>query len=68
MMKIVQKNIHLRPRSLPKEKPKEWVIYAIKAVVEERKRVRSLTNTSPKYVVNMKKYAELYKKKQTLVR
>ena len=67
MMKIVQKNIHLRPIEPPKEKPKAWWTYAIKSVIEEKKRLKNLTKTSAKYFVSVRKYTDLYKRRQTLV-
>lgn len=68
LMRLVQKNIHLRPNEPPKEKPKSWWIYAIKAVTEERKRAGSLLKNSTKNLLNMRKYIDLYKRKQTIVK
>jgi len=68
LMRIVQKNIHLRPTEPPKEKPYAWWVYAIKAVTEERKRTGSLLKNSTRNLLNMRKYIDLYKRKQTIVR
>lgn len=66
-MKIVQKNIHLRPSEPPKEKPKAWWVYAIRSVTEERKRLGTMLKNSTKNLLNMRKYLDLYKRKQTIV-
>lgn len=66
LISIVQKNIHLRPQDLPKEKPSSWWVYAIKSVNEERKRQTKFSRDSAN-LLRMRKYMDLYKRKQTLV-
>jgi hypothetical protein len=63
LIQIVQKNIHLRPSEPPKEKPKAWWIYAIKAASEERKRLELMIKSSTKNILNRKIYIDLYKRK-----
>ncbi len=67
LINIVRKNIHLRPMEPPKEKPQAWWLYAISAVKEERKRLTTIIKSSAKNLLNMRKYIDLYKRKQTLV-
>lgn len=66
IMHIIQKNIHLRPNQSPRENPVAWWLYAIKAVTEERKRVISMKKTIAN-MQKMKKYIDLYKRKQNIV-
>ena len=66
LMSIVQKNIYLRPMNSPKERPGLWWIYAIKSVVEERKRQTKFARSSTN-ILKMRKYVNLYKRKQNIV-
>jgi hypothetical protein len=68
LINIVRKNIHLRPHDPPKERPQAWWVYAISAVKDERKRLTTIIKSSAKNLLNMRKYIDLYKRKQTLVR
>jgi len=66
VMNIVKKNIHLRPSESPIENPTAWWIYAIKAINEEQKTIKSLTrNTSN--LLKMRRYIDIYKRKQTII-
>jgi len=67
LISVVQKNIHLRPINPPKEKPSAWLVYACKAVIEERKRQTKFARSSSN-VIKMRKYINLYKRHQTLIR
>ena len=64
---IIQKNIHMRPFEFPKEKPAAWWKYAITSVIEERKRQNKFT-MSHANLIKMRRYIELYKRDQTIVR
>ena len=66
LLQIVKKNLHLRPTSTPKERPALWWIYAVKSVVEERKRQTKFSRSSTN-IMKMRKYVNLYKRKQTFV-
>ena len=65
-MGIVHKNLHLRPTQSPKMQPKEWFIYAIRATLEDRRRVNDFAK-NPASWQKMKKYIDLYKRQQTIV-
>lgn len=67
LMNIVQKNLHLRPIEPPKRRLKEWWKYAVRAVLEERKR-QSDFSKDPGSLWKMKKYIDLYKRQQNIVR
>lgn len=67
LMNIVQKNLHLRPIEPPKRRLKEWWKYAVRAVLEERKR-QSDFSKDPGSLMKMKKYIDLYKRQQGIVR
>jgi hypothetical protein len=68
LMKLIQKNIHLRPTVPPSSSPKQWWIYAIKSVTEERKRGGAVLKNSTKHLLNMRKYIDLFKRKQGIVK
>jgi len=65
-MNLVHRNLHLRPNGAPKKMPKEWFIYAIKAVIEDKKRAKDFSK-DPSSLIKMKKYIDLYKRQQTIV-
>ena len=65
-MGIVHKNLHLRPTQPPKAQPKEWLIYAVRAVLEEKRRVSDFAK-NPASLHKMKKYIDLYKRQQNIV-
>jgi len=67
LISVVQKNIHLRPINPPKEKPGDWLVYACRAVIEERKRQTKFARSSSN-LIKMRKYINLYKRHQTLIR
>ena len=64
---IIRKNLHMRPFEFPKEKPSAWWKYAITAVIEERKRQNRFT-MSHANLLKMRKYIDLYKRSQSIVR
>lgn len=68
VMDVAQNNLHIRPLDLPRENPKGWWKYAIRAVVEDLDRKKSLTQVSIQKWNKMMKYIALYKKKQSMVR
>lgn len=69
-MKIIQKNIHLRPGDRPQREPnsniKLWWKYFKNAIIEDKKSSGNLINTT-KWKINMKKYIDLYKRRQEIV-
>lgn len=69
-MKIIQKNIHLRPGDRPQREPnsniKQWWKYFKNAIIEDKKSSGNLINTT-KWKINMKKYIDLYKRRQEIV-
>lgn len=67
MMKTVQKNLHLRPLVTPRENAVVWWVYAIKAVVEDLKRGSDLARSSVWKILRMRRYIDLYKRKQDIV-
>jgi len=66
VMNIVKKNIHLRPSESPIENPTAWWIYAIKAITEEQKTIKSLTRNTAN-LLKMRRYIDIYKRKQTII-
>lgn len=67
MMNIVSQNIHLRPSESPLENPFAWWVYAFNAIIEERKKVKSLS-TNASNLLKMRRYIDIYKRNQTIVR
>jgi Vacuolar sorting-associated protein 13, N-terminal len=69
-MKIIQKNIHLRPSDRPQREQnsniKFWWKYFKNAIIEDKKSSGNLINTT-KWKINMKKYIDLYKRRQEIV-
>ncbi len=65
-MSIVHRNIHLRPNGPPKKMPREWWIYAVRAIIEDKKRGTDFSR-DPASLIKMKKYIDLYKRQQTIV-
>jgi len=65
-MNIVHRNLHLRPNGSPKKMPREWLIYAVKAIIEDKKRAKDFSK-DPSSFLKMKKYIDLYKRQQTIV-
>ena len=67
VMKIVQKNLHLRPMQTPKENSGAWWRYAFQAIVEDHKRNTHAARNSAWRTMKMRKYIEFFKRKQTIV-
>ena len=70
VMEIVQKNIHLRPNQRLQNRKANaiaWWQYAIKCVLEERKKVDNLFKSSATKLYQTRKYIDLYKRKQEIV-
>jgi len=66
VMNIVKRNIHLRPSESPIENPLAWWIYAVKAINEEQRTIKSLTRNTAN-LLKMRRYIDIYKRKQTIV-
>lgn len=68
VMKIVAKNLHLRPTQTPRENRVNWWKYAIQAVIEDLKRGQFVASNSIWKTLRNRKYIDFFKKKQDIVR
>lgn len=64
MMKVVQKNLHLRPLETPTENVKGWWKYAIRSIREQKKKHPYAT---PEGMMRWGNYKALYMRKQNIV-
>ena len=67
IMKIIQRNLHLRPLVSPMHNHLGWWKYAIQAVFDEQKRTQSYSQVSTSRLLKIKDYLKLYKRYQNLV-
>ena len=66
-LEIVRSNLHIRPTVLFRNNRLEWFRYAVKAIIEQNKKIKLNFKKSTQKLTMQKKYMTLYKKKQTIV-
>ncbi|CAD8061056.1 unnamed protein product [Paramecium sonneborni] len=66
-LEIVQDNFHFRPKCEVKNNYGEWWKYLINAVMQNQKNHKLDLGYSSRRLVLMKRYIELYKRKQTII-
>ncbi|CAD8151455.1 unnamed protein product [Paramecium octaurelia] len=66
-LEIVQDNFHFRPKCEVKANYSEWWKYLINAVMQNQKNHKLDLGYSSRRLVLMKRYIELYKRKQTII-
>ncbi|CAD8080873.1 unnamed protein product [Paramecium sonneborni] len=66
-LEVVQDNFHFRPKCEIKGNQGEWWKYLINAVMQNQKNHKLDLGYSSRRLVQMKRYIELYKRKQTII-
>lgn len=66
-LEIIRSNLHIRPTVLFRNNRLEWFRYAVKAVVEQNKKLKLNFKKSSQKLSLQNKYISLYKKKQKIV-
>jgi len=67
-LEMVRSNLHIRPTVLFRNNRLEWFRYAVKATIEQNKKIKLNFKKSTQKLTMQKKYMTLYKKKQTIVK
>ena len=67
-LEIIRLNLHLRPTVLFRNNRLEWFRYAVKAIIEQNKKLKLNFKKSTQKLTLQTKYITLYKKKQKIVR
>lgn len=66
-LEIIRSNLHIRPTILFRNNRLEWFRYAVKAVIEQNKKLKLNFKKSTQKITLQAKYISLYKKKQKIV-
>lgn len=66
-LEIIRLNLHLRPTVLFRNNRLEWFRYAVKAIIEQNKKLKLNFKKSTQKLTLQTKYISLYKKKQSIV-
>ena len=67
-LEIIRSNLHIRPTVLFRNNRLEWFKYAVKAIIEQNKKLKLNFKKSTQKLTLQMKYINLYKKKQKIVR
>lgn len=66
-LEMIRSNLHIRPTVLFRNNRLEWFRYAVKAVIEQNKKLKLNFKKSSQKLSLQNKYINLYKKKQKIV-
>lgn len=66
-LEIIRSNLHIRPTVLFRNNRLEWFRYAVKAIIEQNKKLKFNFKKSSQKLTLQNKYISLYKKKQKIV-